>query len=273
VRQSQTTLIVRTRRPGDAGRATGVLAVDNAFRRPGPVFLTITSGARGAVIYINGAPANTFPGFRLDAENFTGRLVLGNSPRQGDPWSGELLGFAIYHWELQAAEVLDHYRSWAQAKRPDSAVGNAAVYLLDERRGNIVHDKSGSGADLFIPDKYMVLDQAFLEPTWEEYNRHDGFWSAVVKNIVGFIPFGACFCAYFSVVRHLSRPALFTVALGAIVSLIIEVLQAYLPTRESGMTDLITNTFGTSLGVLFYRVFRFLVTTRPSLAFVARPRR
>jgi VanZ like protein len=55
-----------------------------------------------------------------------------------------------------------------------------------------------------------------------------------------------------SSVRPIKHAVLTTVLLGFTVSLTIEILQSYLPTRGSGTTDLITNTFGTFIGVKLY---------------------
>jgi glycopeptide antibiotics resistance protein len=52
----------------------------------------------------------------------------------------------------------------------------------------------------------------------------------------------------------MNRPIVSTIVVGGITSLIIEVTQAFLPTRDSGMTDLITNTSGTALGAILYRL-------------------
>jgi hypothetical protein len=254
LRQSLSDLELQT---GDSTK----LYVDNLFRRPGPVFLTVTSGLRGTSVYTNGVLARTAPRFRLPSNPFVGRLILADSPEQPDNWSGQLFGLAIYSRELSPEQVLANYQAWTQGAQPGPPDDGhtIAYYPFHERAGNVVHNQAGSGVNLYIPEKYTVLDKYFLEPFWKEFRMSRSTWRDIFKNIVGFVPFGACFFACLSA-HQVRRAALATVLLGFLVSLTIEVLQAYLPTRDSGTTDLITNTLGTYLGVIVCRPFMpFLV--------------
>ena len=250
LRQWQLDLFVHAR--------TQELLVRNVFPRKGATFLTITAGEDGTVVYVNGVEARRAPGFRLSGEDLAGRLVLGDSPGQSDTWRGQLFGVAIYRQELTAAEVMEHFHGWTQLGKP--AIGSdsrvVALYLFDGHAGRVVDNRAGAGASLYIPQKYTVLDQLFLETPWSEYRRTQDFWGAVTKNIIGFVPFGCCFCAYLSLMRRMRRATVVTVLLGFGVSLMIELVQAFLPMRASGMMDLVTNTLGTYLGVLVYEVFR-----------------
>jgi glycopeptide antibiotics resistance protein len=87
---------------------------------------------------------------------------------------------------------------------------------------------------------------------WTEFSLSRSYWSAAFKNIVGFVTLGFCFYAWWSTSLSPKRAALATIAFGATVSLVIEILQGFLPMRDSGTTDIITNTLGTSFGVVFY---------------------
>ena len=128
--------------------------------------------------------------------------------------------------------------------------GVAAIYLFKENKGRVAHNEVDSATDLIIPERFFILHERFLEVPWNEYRPDVAFWKNVAVNLIGFVPLGFCFSVYFSSVRNTSPVALLTIALGFVVSLTIEILQAFLPTRDSGMTDLITNTLGTGVGVL-----------------------
>ena len=232
------------------------LYVDDIFRRGKPLFVTVTAKGGETSVYIDGALARTAPKFPLSSQDFDGELVIADSPRVDNSWSGVLRGLAFYDQEISAAQVFHHYETWIERGRPDVSQNERAValYLFDERAGRVIHNQVPSGTDLYIPDRYLVLDQALLSPFWVGLRPTWSYWEDVLVNIAGFIPFGFLFCAYFSLAERIKRPALVTILLGFTVSLTIESLQAFLPTRDSSTTDVITNTLGTCFGVWLYRL-------------------
>jgi VanZ family protein len=231
------------------------LYVDDLFlTHQQPVLVTINGGPSGTTIYADGVLVKKAPNFKFSGQELTGQLVLGNAAATTDEWSGQASGLAVYNRELTAGEVLRHYESWTKGNqtglvRSDGAV---ALYLFNEKKGNVVHNHVDPATDLLIPERFFVLHEEFLERPWNEYRPDWNYWEDVGINIAGFIPLGFFFCAYFSE-RTTKRAVLLTILFGFAVSLTIEVLQAFLPTRDSGMTDLITNTLGTGLGAMIVR--------------------
>lgn len=257
MRQLQTDLSIEVE-TGNRPTRTTRLEIKGIFRKGQPSFITIASGVNGARIYLNGIPIGDAPRLHISDSHFTGHLVLGDAPGQTDNWSGDLLGLAIYSRELTEAQVLHHSETWQLKGQPEIRGDdlNTALYLFNEGGGNIVRDKSFPGTNLYIPGKYKVMNQFFLEPLWTEFTTSRDYWGAAIKNVVGFIPFGFCFYMLMATQLNTRRPMTATIALGTAVSLLIEILQAWLPTRESGTTDIITNTFGTWIGVISFKFLR-----------------
>ena len=221
------------------------------FRPAQPELITITSGSAGTAVYVNGVLQDVRRQFHISSDNFTGRLVLGTSPIESDSWSGELLGLAIYQHELTSDGAPTFHKLGQGPTELEPNHGVLALYLFDEHRGRTIHDRSGSGLT-FTSQNDIRSSGKVLRAPWKGFRASWSYWKDVGINIGGFIPLGFFFFAYLTMARKTSRPALLTVLIGAATSLTIEVLQAYLPTRDSGMTDIITNTLGTYLGVLLY---------------------
>ena len=220
-----------------------------------PQFITITSGTQGTVAYVNGREFERFRSYRLREADLTGQLLVGNAPTGTQEWSGQLLALAVYRQELTPQEILRHYENWTTHQVSGLAEGGhaVAVYPFSEGAGAVAHNQIDRATDLLIPKKFFVVHERFLTRPWHEYYPGWSYWKDVAINIFGFVPFGFFFCAYFHLVRTTSRAVLVTVMVGFVVSLTIEIVQAFLPTRDSGLTDVITNTFGTAAGAILYQ--------------------
>jgi len=226
------------------------LTVENVFDS-GPVFITITGGKNGTRVYRNGVLAASASYFGMKRGDLTGRLVLGTSLRN-DSWTGTIFGLAFSSIEMDRAEVA--------SDRFGDASGNwDAIYRFDERSGNVAHNAIDSGTDLLIPSHYQVLEKPFLQRPWEQYRHtwsgayHFSYWQDVIVNVAGFLPVGFCFAGLFCMIPDWRRPFAATAIFGFLLSLTIEVLQWFLPTRNSSLTDVLTNTLGTCLGLMLYR--------------------
>jgi hypothetical protein len=229
--------------------------VDDGLHRNQLTFLSVTSGPEGTSVYFDGRLKKYFPRFQLSLDDLSGQVVLGSSSVEPESWSGEIHGLAIYAREFTPGEVAGSYRGWVdgQISKPEPASPILAKYLFSERSGTVVHDAGTTQQDLLIPKIYRVPHHSFLTLPWYEFYPSWDYVSDVVRNILGFMPFGFLACALLSLSPVRRHAISYSILLGGLLSFCIEVLQHFIPQRGSGVTDIITNTLGAALGALLVR--------------------
>jgi hypothetical protein len=230
------------------------VGVENVLLARKSLFITVRGDGAGTDFFLDGMPAEHFPQFILKPGNLDGQLILGNDDSGKHPWNGRLFGLALFHRTLEAGEIAGHHALWTQGRTRQltNAPGLTALYLFDEGGGRQAEDFSGNRHHVIIPEIFQAVHKQFLIPPWRELAYGSPDYSDIVVNILGFIPFGFCFFLHRQSVRANAQAAnfLFVIFAGAVVSLTIELIQAWLPNRESSMTDLLTNIFGTLIGVV-----------------------
>jgi hypothetical protein len=73
--------------------------IDDVFRKGRTAFVSIAVGSRDTSVDVNGRMVRTIAALPLSADDFSGRMVIGDSSGQPDSWLGKLYGMAIYHRE------------------------------------------------------------------------------------------------------------------------------------------------------------------------------
>ena len=252
LRQAQSyLLLLQQSTPTRYHAAMTSLSVPRTFQARKKRFITISSGMTGTNVYLDGIPAEKSSSFRITSKDLTGRLILGCSPEGYDTWRGKLFGLAIFDREIAPAQVTQHYNAWlkghAAAIRDDHPM---SLYTFEERTGNVVRNQTSSGRDLAIPGSFGIPYKPFLKAPWKEFYPNRGYFRDVLNNILGFVPFGLFFCMYLSSGQTSRKTIIATILLGSAFSITIEVLQWFIPVRDSGTTDILTNTLGTALGAI-----------------------
>lgn len=233
---------------------TAEIEIPSGFHDSEPVLFTLSVRPRVTMAYKNGVLVDFFRSFGLSCQDLSGQLIMGSSPVIYNPWQGDLFGLAIYNGDLTREQVARHQVLWAEGQiaelRADAPV--LALYSFGDRSGKAVQGDGAVDHTLQIPETFRILHKKILTAPWEEFSPDLGYVLDVVINVAGFVPFGLLFCAYLTVNRQWNRAGVATIVAGALISITIEALQVWIPERSSGMTDIITNTMGTSLGVVFW---------------------
>ena len=258
IAQSETAFGVRRHNIDEHGvERIAVFRVPGVLHPQRPVFVTVVLKKNETWVYVDGSLIKKSPILGASTNNFTGRLVLANSPALNDSWPGTILGVAVYRRDLPAEEVATHYANWKMGNpRLNLSEDGMAMYLFKEQHGTVAHNEVGNAGTLTIPPRYFVLHPPVLMAPWRPYRfgwPHWTYWEDIAVNIAGFVPFGFLLFAYLSP-QNVSRPLIVAIGAGFLLSLTIESLQGLLPTRDSDMTDVITNTLGTAVGALSYRI-------------------
>ncbi|MGA2420813.1 MAG: VanZ family protein [Candidatus Acidiferrum sp.] len=233
-------------------QAEAAIYVEDVFKGNRPTLLTVTSGVQGINVFVDGAIRRTVSDGHLSAHDFSGKLIVGTSPWSYNPWRGRLYGLAVYARELEAAQVREHYAEWTSRGEIVGATSDATVarFLFKEHTGNVIRNEIPGAPDLIIPRYFELPEKAMLGAPFSEPTPLSARINDMASNIVGFVPFGMLVYLYLVRGQSEGRAALLTVLIGGTASLFIEFLQAFIPQRDSDMTDIISNTLGTILAVM-----------------------
>jgi len=189
----------------------------------------------------------------IPASGLQGRFILGSSATGGSLWSGEYFGIALYQRKLSSEEIALRFIRWDSLGRTIlSPVTRAAHFFrFDETKGTIAHDCIANGFDLNVPPIFHIVKKQILTGPWDDFQWNRSYILDVTINLFGFFPLGffmSLFLFEIGGIQSRKKNLVLTVFICFIISLCIELVQVYIPTRSSQLSDLVLNSLGGLLG-------------------------
>ena len=228
--------------------------------------IVIVTGLHGTRIFIDKKKMLDDKEFMLFGAPGNGpqRLVLGGSLTGKYTWNGVMYCFSLFAGDASQSllQKVD--------KGPCTVCDGmpAAQYVLGfafEKPDSFVRNCASDRHALVIRGRFPIIGGNVLVAPWDDFTYDASYYSDIVVNLLGFVPFGYFFAKVLSMLRPLWRRRLIAavVVAGFALSLGIELAQVYLPGRSSQLSDLICNTIGSFSGAyLFFRVRLFRRASR-----------
>ena len=211
--------------------------------------IVVRSENHDLTLFVDGVPARARSGVDfslLSDKPIRAWMVLGNSPSGESPWRGDLLSLSFHPNALSPGDI------------EPRATSPVIRYGFSEGNGAVCRGGADSRFDLVIPSVFRAPKRGILVPPWRVQKFDRSFWKDVFVNILGFIPFGFAVYAWArnGGERKVAMAMGTALLLGTGISLFIELLQVYLPTRDSSLTDVINNVLGTYIGTRMFQSVR-----------------
>ncbi len=216
--------------------------------------VTITSCDRGTRLYMDGVLAAAKESWRLTIPRNSQplHLVLGNSLYAKHGWYGRLHGLALFTEAIGAEEIEHRYDQWAGSNDFSRIHGSMPqpVYSFGKLSGQTIGDETGGERRLELPRHLKVLKRSFLSVPGRKEAWNRNLFGDMLINVIGFIPLGLVFRRFLSRTSRMGNSTIFWMVVLAclMLSLAIEIVQAWIPGRTSSLTDLVLNTTGGMLG-------------------------
>lgn len=228
------------------------------------LFLSIASNKDSTIMYINGKPAKKCMKFPLIPENYINneQLILGNFPSGNSEWKGEMYVLSVYDTFLSEGQVFNNYKKWKLKKYEEYECNPKMMYLFNERTDSLVNNRVSPDYKLLIPPLFKTLKKEMLSLPRNLFRNKRSGAQDIILNILGFVPFGFFLAIVLLKIKVYSKKqtCLLTIFSGFFISLTIEILQTFLPSRDSSLLDLVLNTAGAFIGVMMLPYTHFLMT-------------
>ncbi|MFC2168325.1 VanZ family protein [Acidobacteriota bacterium] len=265
--QWKKSLIVRWFRPERGSRSKRKLqeiGVGNVLFKDIDQWLILMSDQAGTDIYVGDKLEKRFQGKALlqKGSSITDYdIVLGNSPRADNPWTGTILSLALLD---RSFDIENFPKDWRLSKKNlyDADVqkdGLILAFNFENEEDVRDYDLSGNGNVILIPKRISSIGGILEWPDKVFRTRYSKMKDLVV-NVFGFIPFGLFLLLWFKNTKRWNQrfSFLYVILIGGLLSLGIELTQVFIPARYSSLSDLLFNTVGTILGVIGLYFFLFL---------------